>query len=218
MIIHIIIIVFVICVVLYALYKQYEHDTYKELFYNIPTPFRRPQLNINNHCNKDLSIPRSQQAQQFTKTKNSCVNNWDNTYYVGDKNLYFNSQQDVYVPPPSGSSVKRKRYPSIHDYLTSLFATELCKENKSKIKNLVSNRLYELDANAKVRSNKSFYDGKQKTYENSYESLNDNFNQFLDNVVNDNISLKELINDPELFIKDIKYLYDNDKTLLLQDL
>lgn len=212
MIIHIIIIVFVICAVLYALYKQNEYNTYKETFANLPVPLPFSKLNRSFHCNKDLSIPHDQQSQQSI----DCVNNWDNTYSVGDKNIYFNSQQDVYVPPPSGSSVKRKGYPSIHDYLTSFFATELCKENKSKIKNTVTTRLSEL--NAKVRSNKSFYDGKQKTYEKSYESLNDNFNQFLDNVVNDNISLKELINDPELFIKDIKYLYHNDKTLLLQDL
>ena len=195
-----IIIIALICVVLYTLYKQNEHNTYKETFANLNTPQPFSQLNLNNHCNKDLSVPSSQQAQQFT---NSCINNWDNTFSVGDKNIYFKSQQYVYVPPPSGSSVNS--YPTINDYLTSLFATDLCKTNESKIKTLVSNRLSELGAT--IQKNKTFYDGKQTTYENSYESLNDNLNQFLYNVVNDNISLKELINDPELFIKDITYLY-----------
>ena len=211
MILRIIIIVFVICVVLYALYKQDKYNIYKESFADLNTPQPFSQLNLNNHCNKDLSVPSSQQAQKFT---NSCINNWDNTFSVGDKNIYFKSQQYVYVPPPSGSSLNR--YPTINDYLTSLFATDLCKTNESKIKTLVLNRLSKLEAT--IQNNKTFYDSKQTTYENSYESLNDKFNQFLDNVVNDNVSLKELINDPELFIKDIKYLYDNDTTLLLQDL
>ena len=204
MIIHIIIIVFVICVVLYALYKQDEHDTYKELFDNIP--------NIKNYCNKDLSIPRSQQAQQFTKT-NSCVNNWDNTYSVGKKNIYFHSQQNVYVPSPSNSGSGASTYQNIHEYLRTFFDTDLCSENKPTIKGTVKTTLQPLITDINSKQNKqSFYNDIKKEYTKTFEPLHDNFQQFMDIVVRDNINInmEELIDDPDLFFEDVAYLVDPD--------